>query len=116
MGLASIYLPKKFRDSHPSLYKQLIENTNRFTSTFDLHETIKFLSRLRHQNETKDQEPRVVPKIAKNQKVGKTLFEEIPRDRSCVDAKVPINFCVCMEPLEDPMDLTGVKVRKIEFE
>jgi hypothetical protein len=44
----------------------------------------------------------ILPRIP----VGKTLFEEIPRDRSCRDAKVPINFCVCMEKLDFSGNIT----------
>lgn len=89
MPLAAIYLPEKFRKHHPKLYNQLIKNTNRFTSTFDLHETIKDLTRMRPTNKSTP--------INVTERIGRTLFDEIPVERGCTDAKVPSNFCVCMK-------------------
>ncbi|KAI6174816.1 hypothetical protein M3Y97_00963500 [Aphelenchoides bicaudatus] len=112
MPLAAIHLPEKFKRTHPKLYRRFITNTNRFTSTFDLHETLKLLTQLRYHNETATNPPKnpKIPKIPKKEKVGRTLFEEIPKDRNCVDAKVPLNFCVCMEELDNDMNITDPEI------
>lgn len=106
MPLAALYLPKKFRHSQPKLYQQLIRNTNRLTSTFDLHETLKELAQLRVSNK-----PTPITNNAKQTKqIGRSLFTEIPLDRECTDAKIPENFCVCMEEPEDNMDTAHLEV------
>jgi hypothetical protein len=43
--------------------------------------------------------------------VGRSLFVEIPRDRNCTDARIPINFCMCQDQLAEdvlkPNDKVG---------
>ncbi|KAI6174811.1 hypothetical protein M3Y97_00963000 [Aphelenchoides bicaudatus] len=111
MPLASIHLPDKFKRAHPQLYRQLIKNTNRFTSTFDLHETLKLLLKLKYTDgmESEDPNKQELPQIPTKERVGRTLFEEIPKDRNCTDAKVPLNFCSCMQKLDDSMNMTLAK-------
>lgn len=60
---------------------------NRLTSNFDLHETIREIMGL-------DQN---------RQPVGLSLFHEIPRNRNCTDAKVPLNFCMCQVKLNESL-------------
>ncbi|KAI6186312.1 hypothetical protein M3Y98_00119500 [Aphelenchoides besseyi] len=93
MPLAAIYIPQKLRNWRPEWFRKLIKNTNRFTSTFDLHETLRDLSELKVGTQAESRSAR--------ERVGRSLFSEIPIRRDCKDAKVPLNFCVCMEPLND---------------
>lgn len=94
-----IYLPKKFQKAEPKMYQNLITNTNRFTSTFDLYETLKDLTQMRLSGN----------KIQRNStRVGRSMFENVPFNRNCEDAKVPENFCVCM--VEEKMDTGSLEV------
>jgi sulfur relay (sulfurtransferase) DsrC/TusE family protein len=106
MPFAAVHLPEKFRKSQPELYEQFVQNTNRFTSTFDLHETLKDLVQMRvKQNSTQQVTSRI----------GHSLFEEIPIKRNCKDAKVPENFCVCMKKQDEQLNTQVLKVRIDEF-
>ncbi|KAI6239604.1 hypothetical protein M3Y99_00550800 [Aphelenchoides fujianensis] len=82
MPMASIFVPEKFRKKYPEKVKQLEINQNRLTSNFDLHETLREIMQL----EDEKREP-----------VGRSVFHEIPTDRDCSDARVPVNFCMCQD-------------------
>ncbi|KAI6189380.1 hypothetical protein M3Y97_00001800 [Aphelenchoides bicaudatus] len=77
----SIYIPKKYRLAYPEKYKNLQLNTNRLTSNFDIHETLREVMQLPSKN------------------VGTSLFETISTQRHCEHARIPPNFCMCMEAL-----------------
>ncbi|KAI6190395.1 hypothetical protein M3Y97_00113000 [Aphelenchoides bicaudatus] len=106
MPLAAIHLPDRFRQFHPKLYDRLVQNTNRFTSTFDLHETLKDLTQLRDTNTNQ-----VVSIDNETKRVGRSLFEEIPINRDCKDAKVPENFCVCMQNLDEGIETKVLQLK-----
>ncbi|KAI6225505.1 hypothetical protein M3Y99_01332700 [Aphelenchoides fujianensis] len=94
MPLAAVFVPPKVRAARPEWTRRLAENTNRFTSTFDLHETLRDLVDFRADGSE-------TAAWQKRERVGISLFAAIPKERGCADAKVPSNFCVCMEPLTD---------------
>lgn len=102
MPFAAVHLPIKFRQSQPKLYEQFVQNTNRFTSTFDLHETLKDLIQMRVGSEQI---------LETTKRIGRSLFEKIPINRNCTDAKVPKNFCVCMEKQDEQLNIKALKVR-----
>ena len=77
----SISLPPWFRQKYPDLAKNLKTNTERLTTPFDLHATIKHLVSFPNKISTK---------------YGKSLFEEIEKSRSCADSAIPEHFCPCM--------------------
>ncbi|RCN52000.1 hypothetical protein ANCCAN_01787 [Ancylostoma caninum] len=90
--LLSIRLPPGFADAYPEAMQNLRDNTQRFISSgfldfsnFDVHETLLDI--------TDDRFGAKRPV-----KRGKTLFEPIPLERSCVDNNVVQNFCLCMIP------------------
>lgn len=43
--------------------------------------------------------------------VGRSLFKEIPRDRNCSDARIPVNFCMCQRQLSEDVLKPNDRVR-----
>jgi hypothetical protein len=70
---------------------------NRLTSNFDVYETLRELMGL--------------PLKEHRIPVGQSLLGHIPTERDCFDVRVPIQFCMCMEPFNMPKLLDKVKVQ-----
>ncbi|GFR58564.1 hypothetical protein ElyMa_005363900 [Elysia marginata] len=77
--------PPWFKRKYPHLMKTLEINRNRLSSHFDLHETLRDLMYMR-----KGQRPKGTVKER-----AISLFREIPRERTCAQAGIPGEFCVC---------------------
>lgn len=87
MPLLSIVIPEHIKRKYPHIHENLLSNTERLTSTFDTFQT---LSDILHGNFTNKTSP-----IRKKPPWGKSLFEKIPQNRTCFDAKIPEEFCTC---------------------
>uniref|UniRef100_A0A7E5A0W4 Sulfatase domain-containing protein n=1 Tax=Panagrellus redivivus TaxID=6233 RepID=A0A7E5A0W4_PANRE len=86
MSQMSIHLPDKFKTEYPEAYENFVKNSNRLTSNFDVYETLQDIMDKTLEKTTK-----------RTEKHGRSLFTEIPKNRTCQDAMIPENFCVCME-------------------
>ncbi|BFZ19062.1 hypothetical protein BsWGS_22100 [Bradybaena similaris] len=76
--------PPWFHRKYPDLVKVLKINQERLTTNTDLHATL--LDILNFQGK---------PGIRDIKQPGISLFNEIPRDRTCRDAGIPIEYCLC---------------------
>ncbi|KAI6238905.1 hypothetical protein M3Y99_00648300 [Aphelenchoides fujianensis] len=94
MPLLAAFLPAKFRAAHPDKWRQFVANANRFTSHYDVHETLRELLRLDD---------------ARRRPVGASLFRPLPVNRSCTEARVPLHHCTCQERLNE--SLVPLKIR-----
>lgn len=81
LPLISITLPSWFQRKYPSFVEKLKINTERLTTPYDVHATIKHLL-------SYPQRP--------NATLGKSLFEEIELSRTCETASIPDHFCTCL--------------------
>ncbi|KAI6238725.1 hypothetical protein M3Y99_00654200 [Aphelenchoides fujianensis] len=88
--IMALYLPPKFRSARPDWYAALKTNKNRLVSNFDLHETFRQLLQL----EDADRTP-----------VGRSLFTRVLAQRSCEDARIPEQHCLCMR--EEALELNA---------
>ncbi|CAD5232500.1 unnamed protein product [Bursaphelenchus xylophilus] len=110
MPLAALSIPQRFKQEHPELYLNLKKNKNRFTSTFDLHETLKDVANnfIAYDGES--------GKLQNDgngvYRIGTSLFQEISKDRSCREAKIPDNFCVCQVKLNKTEDIDWMEITK----
>ncbi|KAK0398552.1 hypothetical protein QR680_002643 [Steinernema hermaphroditum] len=103
MPMFSIYLPEAFRITHPQYIQNLMFNANRLTSNFDVHATLKQIAM------------GIFGSEATALRGTSLLTERIPVERTCEQAGVPPNFCVCMD--EKPLgrlnrqstEFTGVR-------
>ncbi|XP_070182714.1 uncharacterized protein [Littorina saxatilis] len=80
--------PPWFREAYPDLVERVQENAARMTTPFDIHSTLLDVLYLG----TKD------PYIGQRKTIhGISLFDEIPVGRTCVDAGIPVQYCVCLK-------------------
>ncbi|XP_013075128.2 uncharacterized protein LOC106061509 [Biomphalaria glabrata] len=78
-------LPPWFRKKYPNVAENLKANTGRLTSHYDTHATARDLLYFRSSGDNP------LPKS----KHGTSLFQEIPRNRTCTSAYIPHEFCMC---------------------
>ncbi|XP_059174433.1 uncharacterized protein LOC131954692 [Physella acuta] len=77
--------PQWFLDKYPDVAANLKTNTRRLTSHVDTHATLQDLIYFKATGNVP-----IVP-----DKLGISLFREIPKNRTCDDAKIPMEFCLC---------------------
>lgn len=75
-----IYVPEWFKTKYSSLFNNLITNSRRLTTHFDMFSTLLHLINLKNE---------------RTHKYGISLFHEIPRERSCENAGVRPHWCTC---------------------
>ncbi|XP_019762962.2 uncharacterized protein LOC125502319 isoform X1 [Dendroctonus ponderosae] len=79
--------PPWFKDRFPREYGNFQKNTDKLTTPYDLHMTLQHvltMSGLNHTISPSNACPRC-----------KSLFEEIPKERSCEDARITDHWCTC---------------------
>lgn len=91
----SVKLPKKMVNTR--YFENVKMNRDKLVSFFDIYQTLRefyFINKYEningHENEFK-----VNSKSIRNQR-GISLFEEIPQNRSCLDAFIPNSLCSCL--------------------
>ncbi|GBL97170.1 hypothetical protein AVEN_144611-1 [Araneus ventricosus] len=84
MPFMYIHAPKWFLDQYPEFAKNLKTNQDRLMTLFDIHATMVHLLDL---NKTHEERSTVT--------LGTSLFDEIPANRTCVDAHIKRHWCPC---------------------
>lgn len=98
-----IWFPSWFREKYPVKYENLLINQNRVTTPFDVYVMLKTLLNeyVESKNMNEDTYDRDQTYQYKNLSIGcpqsTGLFEEQPLERTCADACIDINWCVCPE-------------------
>lgn len=87
-------VPKWFMKKYPEKYENLIKNTERLTSPYDVYMTLQDVLVLSGKNYT-------VKKSSGCPKC-KSLFEEAEKERSCEDAGIEHHWCTCGNYLTIP--------------
>lgn len=77
-----IWFPDWFYKLHPHIKANLMLNTKRLASTFDVHETFKDILNANYDGNQRDQR-------------GLSLLYPIPADRTCTTAGIPTQYCLC---------------------
>ena len=90
----SITMPDWIARRYPGLYANLVKNKNRLLTPFDAHETLKSVL---HYS--------VKPGNGKRR--GLSIFNEIPKVRTCADAHIAPHWCSCLT--WEPANLEKVK-------
>ena len=81
-----LIFPKWFEKKYPKLMRTLKINQDRLATHFDVYETIKDLFYFQGKTGNGTVKQR-----------GISLFKEIPRERTCVQAGIPAEFCACAQ-------------------
>ena len=80
--------------------KALKSNKHKMITSFDLHKTLKHIYVLNKYGLDKNAESECQKVFSKSDHYirplrGVSLFSEIPAERSCKDALIPVDFCLC---------------------
>lgn len=87
-----IYVPDTFKKKHKAEYLNLLDNGEKLTNPFDLHMTLQHL--LKMSNATYE----VTQSTACTN--CHSLFKPIDEKRTCQDAAISQQWCLCQEPIE----------------
>lgn len=88
----SIRLPDSFKNT---IYaKNLINNQHKLTTPFDMYQTLRHFLYLNLKDHEKSFSNEV---LNDDQPKGISLFKNIPHDRSCDEAYIPDDQCVCLD-------------------
>jgi len=85
----AIYLPKLFQQRYADKFEILRSNFDKLVTPFDVFETLKEVLNLEkkgHVSALSDFGSRSV-----------SLFQEIPKTRTCADAQVELHWCACLK-------------------
>ncbi|XP_047001261.1 uncharacterized protein LOC124617960 isoform X1 [Schistocerca americana] len=87
------WIPPWFRSNYPDAYKNIVTNSNRLTSPFDVHATLRDV--LERAGRTDSEMS--VKNASLECPTCNSLFREIPYDRKCKDAGIQPHWCACTE-------------------
>ncbi|KAH9524034.1 hypothetical protein Btru_047960 [Bulinus truncatus] len=82
---AVLSFPKWFLDKYPDVAQNLRINSKRLTTHFDVHVTLRDLLYFKASGK--------IPLIPREH--GISLFSEVPKNRTCPDIPIPMEFCLC---------------------
>ncbi len=99
MPYVGISLPGRIQQKYPEMVKNLMRNSDKLTTPFDFHETLKNVLNF---DIEKIRTPHTITR-------GLSLFREIPEGRSCVEAQIAAHWCTCLKWLEVSKDGDNAK-------
>ena len=102
LPFVSIRLPPRSPFDHTASYRaNLLANSNKLVSFFDLHQTLRHFLHI-NTNEDKDDKDDNNKQQQQSFRTlrGISLFERVPLNRSCRDAIIPLKCCSCFRPME----------------
>ncbi|CAH1375342.1 unnamed protein product [Tenebrio molitor] len=88
MPVNMISLPDKFQNKFQQEYDNLKGNADKLTSTYDMFMTLQHILTLSGVSYT-SRRSSACPKCL-------SLFDKVPKDRSCKDAGIPDEWCTCI--------------------
>ena len=82
LPMMSLTFPPRFHKAYPDNVHHLIQNINRLSTPFDLHETLLDI--------VKPERLKEKPNLGSR---GLSFLREIPLNRTCESADIPIHWC-----------------------
>ncbi|VDP04087.1 unnamed protein product [Soboliphyme baturini] len=92
-----IYVPSIFKSKYPDAVQNLLLNVHRLTTPFDIYATLRHMINF------------TTPKFGDLSQKGISLFDEVPKERSCADAGIKAHFCPAVRWSNVPVDDAVVK-------
>ena len=86
MPLMSLIFPHWFKSEYPETWRNLKANQHKLTSNYDIHLTL---------TDILEGSFKTSQKLTSHSGFGQSLFLEVPRNRSCEDAGIPLHYCAC---------------------
>jgi len=80
----SLLLPAGFAQAHPAAHAALTRNQHRRVTAYDLHATLKHLAEW--------------PTMPQPTEEATSLFVDLPNERDCAAARVPMEWCLDTPP------------------
>ena len=109
MPFNNLIVPKHLTPGSYSWIESLFSNQDKLVTGFDLYNTIRQLAiPYSKKKDSTGRYQKIKPKLP-GYKSGipnwsfDLLNEKVPTNRSCQDAKIPIEFCPCLEERKDLM-------------
>ncbi|KAK0407693.1 hypothetical protein QR680_003536 [Steinernema hermaphroditum] len=91
----SIRIPPKLKEKYPHIHANLLKNSERFTTHFDHHATLEHIATGNFKEE---------PNRNSTPQRAYSLFETHPEKRTCIEARIPKDYCPCFNELEVSSD------------
>ena len=88
MPYFSFRFPKWFEKTYPHAMRNLRINSQRLTSPYDIHETLRHILNFNNLSRFDSVSNKTIR--------GRTLLEEVPSNRKCTEAGVAAHWCICM--------------------
>ena len=101
LPLMAVLLPEQIKKRFPHIHQNMLLNTERLTSPFDIYETLEDIVYQNFDFSKVEFKNGVPPR-------GISLFKNIPQDRSCFDAGISEHYCACYSFSDVPVDTTPV--------
>lgn len=101
LPIFSMFIPKHIKERYPSVHENLLKNTERLTTAFDVYKTLKDILKGKF----------IQDATTSNAEKGISLFRPIPEKRSCYDANIPEHYCPCYSSQE--VDVKSKRVQEM---
>ena len=90
LPFVGVLVPDQFKKNFPKKYQNFKRNSQKLVTNYDFYQFLNEFSMLdNHQ------------KSHSTSKFGISLFDEIPKDRTCKDANIPEYSCICNKNLNE---------------
>ena len=94
MPYFAVYMPKGYIDKYPIKYENLLSNSKRLTTVFDIYETLRDILGDINENRVKPDNDNAKSYTPPR---GYSLFSPIPASRTCADAGIEPHWCACLK-------------------
>ncbi|KAL3886604.1 hypothetical protein ACJMK2_026588 [Sinanodonta woodiana] len=88
----SVYIPESLKKRFSWIPTNLNQNAERLVTVYDIHKTISDISKNKFENLTDGN--------VYSQRTARNLLLPVPKERTCVDAGVPDEFCTCQTSIQ----------------
>ncbi|KAI6189656.1 hypothetical protein M3Y97_00032200 [Aphelenchoides bicaudatus] len=116
MPFFSIHVPQKLRKRYPELADVLNWNSKQLASFFDLYITLQDILDLQQRNAWDElrQKKQPLERFRKLSAYGLSFLRPLPADRSCEQAGIPEEYCICQT--DKPIDVNEPLVQRAASE